>query len=80
MSVKANFKLLEGGNLKSVLLKVLWNGCVPPKVCFLLVKFGGGKVLTMKQLKKSYQMPSKCPLCKNAEEDLDHLLIHCPAV
>ena len=25
-------------------------------------------------------MPSKCPLCKNAEEDLDHLLIHCPAV
>ena len=25
-------------------------------------------------------MPSKCPLCKKAEEDLDHLLIHCPAV
>ena len=33
-SIKANFKLLEGWNLKSVPLKVLWNGCVPPKVCF----------------------------------------------
>ena len=25
-------------------------------------------------------MASKCPLCRNAEEELDHLLIHCPAV
>ena len=25
-------------------------------------------------------MPNKCPLCKKAEEDLDHLLIHYPAV
>ena len=30
--------------------------------------------------KKGYQMPSKCPLCKKAEEDLDHLLIHCHTV
>ena len=35
----------------------------------------------MEDLKKrGFQMPRKCPLCKNAEEDLDHLFIHCPAV
>ena len=33
-SIKANCKLLEGENLKSIPLKVLSNGCVPPKVCF----------------------------------------------
>ena len=44
-SIKANFKLLEGGNLKSVPLKVLWNGCVPPKMCFFFLhgKLGGVK-------------------------------------
>ena len=58
---------------------MLWNGCVPPKVCFFA--WEACKALTMEQLKKrGYQMPSKCPLCKKAEEDLDHLLIHCPAV
>ena len=57
-SAKANFKLLEGGNLKSVLLKVLWNGCVPSKVCFFAWEVWWGKVLTMEQLKKrGYQMP-----------------------
>ena len=25
-------------------------------------------------------MASKCPLCRNAKEDLDHPLIHCPTV
>ena len=25
-------------------------------------------------------LSSTCPLCRNAKEDLDHLLIHCPAV
>ena len=25
-------------------------------------------------------MPSKCPLCKKAKEDLDHLLIYCLTV
>ena len=80
-SIKANFKLLENGNLKSIPLKVLWNGCVPPKVCFFTWEAWWGKALTIEQLKKrGYQIPSRCPLCKKVEEDLDHLLIHCPTV
>ena len=32
----------------------------------------------MEQLKKGvFQMASKCPLCGNAKEDLDRLLLHC---
>ena len=51
------------------------------KCVFLHEKLGGVKPLTMEQLKKrGYQMPSKRPLCKKAEEGLDHLLIHCPVV
>ena len=54
---------------------------MPPKGCFFAWEVWWGKVLTMEHLKKrGFQMPSKCPLCKNAEEDLDHRLIHCPAV
>ena len=80
--IKANFKLLEGGNLKSVPLKVLWNDYIPPKVCFFAWEAGWGKALTMEQLKKKkgYQMRSKCPLCKKVERDLDCLLIHCHAM
>ena len=49
------------------------------KCVFLHGKLGGVK--TMEQLKKrGYQMPSKCSLCKKAEEDLDHRLIHCLVV
>ena len=30
--------------------------------------------------KRGFEMASKCPLCGEAEEDLNHLLIHCPSV
>ena len=36
-----------------------------------------GKVLTMDQLKKrGFQLASRCPLCKEDEENIDHLLLH----
>ena len=80
-SVKANFALLEGENLKTVLLNILWNNCVPPKVSFFAWEIWWGNALTMEQLKKrGFQMASKCPLCGSAEEDLDHQLLHCPKV
>ena len=38
-------------------------------------------MLTTKQLKKKgHSLASRCPPCKKAEEDLEHLLIHCPIV
>ena len=40
-----------------------------------------GKVLTMDQLKKrGFQLASRCPLCKEDEENIDHLLLHCSLV
>ena len=30
--------------------------------------------------KRGFQMASKCPLCGRADEELNHLLIHCPSV
>ena len=62
-------------------MKILWNSCVPPKVCIFAWEVWWGKVLTMDQLKKGgFQMASRCPLCGKAEEVLDHLLIHCPSI
>ena len=35
----------------------------------------------MEQIKKrGFELASRCPLCSNAEEDLDHLLLHCPSM
>ena len=30
--------------------------------------------------KKGFQLASRCPLCKEDEENFDHLLLHCPLV
>lgn len=51
MEVVANVNLLEGSPSRTVLLKLLWNCCVPPKV-FVLWEVWSGKILTMEQLKK----------------------------
>ena len=80
-TVRANASLLEGDADGTAPVKILWNGCVPPKVYFFAWEVWWGKVLTMEHVKKSgFQMASKCPLCGEAEEDLNHLLIHCLSV
>ena len=38
-------------------------------------------MFTMENLKKrGFQLASKCPLCGKAEEELNHLLFHCPLI
>ena len=35
----------------------------------------------MEHLKKrGFQLASRCPLCGEAEENMNHLLIHCPSI
>ena len=34
VTVKSSFVLLEGGRQQLVLVKMLWNPCVPTKICF----------------------------------------------
>ena len=59
--------------------KLIWNSLVPLKVSFLFVwEVRWGKFLTTENLKKrGFQLASRCPLCSEAEENLNHLLLHC---
>ena len=38
-------------------------------------------MLTTKNLKnRGFQLASRCPLCGKDEEELNHILIHCPSI
>ena len=51
------------------------------KLVFLPRRLVGGKVLTSTQLKKrGFHLASKCPFCGREEEELEHILIHCPSI
>ena len=54
---------------------------MPSKVSFYAWEAWWGKVLTMQQLKKrGFQFASRCPFCRKEEEDLEHILNHCPSI
>ena len=48
-TVRANVSLLEGNADRIVPVHMIWNSCVPPKVCG---KFGGEKCLPWSNLKR----------------------------
>ena len=80
-TVKANVALLVDNSRRTTPRNMLWNNHMPPKVCFFAWEAWWGKVLTMMHLKKrGFQIASRCPLCGEADEELNHLLIHCPSV
>lgn len=58
--------------------KLVWKAEAPPKVkffCWLLMK---GKILTAENLKKRGIIgPSRCPICLQEEETMQHLFISC---
>ena len=79
--VKAYFKLLEVASPYSVPTKMLWNPYVPLKIGFFAWEAWWGKVLTSTQLKKrGFHLASKCPFCGRVEEEVEHILIHCPSI
>ena len=80
-TVKANYGHFEGDLSGSILASFIWNNCVPPKVSVFTWKVWWGKVLTMDQLnKRGFELASRCPLYKEDEENIDHLLLHFPLV
>ena len=55
-------------------LKLVWGSWAPTKVSILTRE----RILTMDQLKRrGWVLVSYCCMCKNADESIDHLLIHC---
>ena len=80
-TVKANYRHLEGDTSKAIPTRLIWSSCIPPKVSVFTWEVWWGKVLTMDQLKKmGFHLASRCPLCKEDEKTIDHLLLHCPYV
>ena len=62
-------------------VKMLWNPVVPSKVGFFTWEVWWGTILTMNQLKKrGVYLANRCPFCGEAEEALEHLLIHCQKI
>ena len=80
-TVKANYRHLESDASEAISIGLIWNSCIPPKVSVFTWEVWWGKVLTMDQLKKrGFQLTSRCPLCKEDEETIDHLLLHYPSI
>ena len=80
-TIKAYFRLLEGASPHSVPTKMLWNSYVPSKIVFFAWKAWWGKVLTSSQLKKrGYHLANRCLFCGREEEEMEHILIHCPSI
>ena len=60
---------------------LVWNPVVPPKIGVFTWEATWGKVLTLDQLKhRGMAFANRCFLCKDDEETIDHLLIHCKSV
>ena len=56
----------------------IWNTWVPTKVGFFAWEAWWDKVLTLDQLKRRERaLSNRCFLCREEEEMVDHLLVHC---
>ena len=59
-------------------IQSVWNSVVPLKVGFFSWEAVWGKVLMLDQLKRRGRpLASRCYLCENEKETIDHLLVHC---
>ena len=77
-SVKSFYSILEGSNIVAFPYNIIWSSYVPPKVGFFAWGASWDKVLTLDQLKKrEWSLLNRCFLCCDAEETIDHFLIHC---
>ena len=58
--------------------RLVWNPVVPLKIGVFAWEAALGKVLTLDQLKRrGMTFANRCFMCKEEEETIDHLLIHC---
>ena len=80
-TVKANYMHMENACIDNFLVGLNWNSWVPPKVSVFTWEVWWGKVLIGDQSKRrGFQLANICPMCKEEEENLDHLFMHCPTI
>ncbi|CAL1392585.1 unnamed protein product [Linum trigynum] len=59
--------------------KLVWNPCVPSKICCFLWMVSHEKIATVDNLRKRGMiLPNWCSLCKQHEESISHLFFSCP--
>ena len=58
--------------------KSIWRVKAPSRVAFFIWSAAWGRILTCDNLKKrGFVLAGWCCMCKNADEMVDHLLLHC---
>ena len=73
-SVKSLYSILDSRRGVQFPINIIWIVCLLKCVSLL----GGGKVLTLDQLKKRGRcLANRCFLCCEEEESIDHILIQC---
>ena len=76
--VKKAYSLLISPSVSIFPRNDIWVENVPTKLAFFAWEAAWGKVLTLDRLqKRGWQLPNRCYLCGNEEENVNHLLIHC---
>ena len=61
--------------------KGIWVPNVPSKLAFYVWEAAWGKVLTLDKLqRRGWQFPNRLHLCGQAEETVNHLLLHCSVI
>ena len=77
-SVKSLYSILDSRRGVQFPINIIWNPCVPTKVCLFAWEAYWGKMLTLDQLKKRGRfLANRCFLCCEEEESIDHILIDC---
>ncbi|RVW44612.1 Heat shock protein 90-5, chloroplastic [Vitis vinifera] len=76
--VKEAYSLLDKSNASLFPARGIWVDRVPTKVSFFAWEATWGKVLTLDKLQiRGVQLPNCCFLCGCAEENVNHILLHC---
>ncbi|KAL4189211.1 hypothetical protein AMTRI_Chr08g205860 [Amborella trichopoda] len=77
-SVKSFYRVIAEGNELSDISSKAWDSIAPPRAQFFLWLATLGKPLTIDNLqKRGFQIPNRCVMCLEEEENVTHLLLHC---
>ena len=81
-TIKSFYRVVcEGSSNIDFLVDAMWRSKVPTKAWFLAWATTKGKVHTEDMLKRrNFNLASRCSMCRQEEETIDHLFIHCRCV
>ena len=80
-SIKEAYRVLYPGPIAHFLVKGIWVPNAPSKSAFYVWEAAWGKVLILDKLqKRGWQLPNRCYLCGQADETVNHLLLHCSVI